>query len=161
MFFHPSHSVCIWNYLYLLQWHEDRIVRWLGSSGAEGFSVQWWWCKEENWYLLVYFWSHNTKEAVCWFLFSFLIQSFCIAIVLSSSWLIYSYCAVNEICFLKTAVISTKYKCQIIAQEIPALASFFLLLCHVPCFIYRFCYFLGTTGTVSFSWTMWKCNFHS
>lgn len=101
--FHPSHFVCTWNDLYLLQWHQDRIVRWLGSSGAEGFSVLWWYCKEENWYLLVYFWSHSTEEAVCWFLFSFLIQIFCIAIVLSSLWLMNSYCAVNEICFLKTA----------------------------------------------------------
>lgn len=101
--FHPSHSLCILHDLYLIQWYQDKIVRWLENSGAEGFSVLWWYCKEENWYLSVYFWSNSTEEAVCSFLFSFLIQSFCIAIVLLSLWLIYSYSAVNEICFLKTA----------------------------------------------------------
>lgn len=36
-------------------WHEGRIVRWLGSSRVEGFSVLQWYYKEENWYLLVCF----------------------------------------------------------------------------------------------------------
>lgn len=159
--FHQSHSVCTWRWSLSAVWHEGRIVRWLGSSEAEGFSVLWWYCKEEICYLLMCC-SHSSEGTASWFLFSFLIQSFCSAIVLLSLWLVNSYCAVNAICLLKTAC--DQYQVEMTdnctrnagcSQFICVATSLFLPYLQVLLFLRDHC------GTVSFLWAMWKCPFHS